>query len=55
MAFEYLQVWRLYHFPGQPVLVFNQPHSEKVFPDPQREPSMFQFVPIASFPVAGNH
>lgn len=45
MAFENLQGWRVYDLPGQPVLVFNQPHSEKVFPDLQREPPMFQFVP----------
>jgi len=27
----------------------------KVFPDVQREPPVFQFVPIASHPVTGYH
>ena len=30
-------------------------HSQKVFPDVQREPPVFQFVPIASCPVTGYH
>ncbi len=45
----------LYNLPGQPVPVLGHPHSEKVFPDVQTEPPVFQFVPIASGPVTGHH
>jgi len=55
MAFKYLQGWRLHNLSGQPVPVLSHPHSEKVFPDVQREPSVFQFVPIASCPVTRHH
>jgi len=41
--------------PGKPVPVPGHPHSEKLFPDIQREPPVFQFMPIASDPVTGNH
>ncbi|KAK4806513.1 hypothetical protein QYF61_021349 [Mycteria americana] len=43
--------WRPHNFPGQAVPVLSHPHSEKVFPDVQRVPPVFQFVPIVSFPV----
>ena len=39
----------------QPVPGLSHPHSEKVFPDVQAEPPVFQFVPIVSGPVAGHH
>jgi len=45
MAFEYLQGWRLHKLPGQPVPVLGDPHSEKVLPDVQMDPTMFLFVP----------
>jgi len=31
------------------------PHNEKVFPDLQREPPVFQFLPIGTGPVIGHH
>lgn len=55
MAFEYLQGWRLDNFSGQPVPVLGHPYSEKVFPDVQTEPPVFQSVPITSGPVTGHH
>jgi len=55
VAFEYLQGQRLHNLPGQPVPALCHPHSKKVFPDSQREPPLFQFVPIASCPVTGHH
>jgi len=54
MAFAYLQGWRLHHLSGQPVAVLGHPHSEKVFPDVQTGPPMFQCVPIASGSVTGH-
>jgi len=39
---------RLHNVSGQPVPVLSHPHIKKVFPDVQREPSVFLFVPIAS-------
>lgn len=54
MAFEYLQRGRLSMLSGHPVPVLSHPHREKVFPDVNREPSMFQFVPMLSGPVTGN-
>ena len=54
-AFEHLQGWRLDNLPGQPVPVLSHSHCKKVFPDVQREPPVFQVVPIASGPVAGHH
>jgi len=53
--FEYLQRLRLHNLLGEPVLVLSDPHTEKVFPDIQREPLMFQCVPIASGPATGHH
>ena len=50
-VFEYLHGWKLHNLSGQPVLVISQ----KVLPDVQREPPVFQFVPIASRPMAGHH
>jgi len=54
-AFEYLQAQRINKFPVQPVPVLSHPHSEKMFPDVQREPPVFQLVLIASGPVPGHH
>ena len=53
-AFEHLQRRRLHNLPGQPVPVLSQPHSKKAIPDVQRDPPVFQFVPIASGPVTGH-
>ena len=53
-AFECLQEWRLHHLPGQLIPLLSHPDSEKVFPNVQTEPSVFQFVPIASCPVSGH-
>lgn len=47
MDFEHLQEWGLYHLSGRPVQVFGSSHSEKVFPDVQREHLDVQFVPAA--------
>ena len=46
---------RIHNLSGQLVPVRGQPHSEKVFPDVQREPPLFQCVPGASGPVTGHH
>lgn len=46
MAFDYLQGWRLHNIPGQPMPVLSHPH--RVF-------RVFQFVPVVSGPVPGNH
>jgi len=46
-AFEYLQGWRLHHLSAQLVSVLSPPHSNKMFPDAQEEPPVFQLVPIA--------
>ena len=54
-AFEYLQGWKLHNLSGQPVSVLSHPHSKKVFPDVQREPPVFQLMPIASGPGTGHH
>jgi len=43
------------NFSGQPVPVLGHSHSLKVFLDVQREPPMFQCVPIVSDPVTGHH
>lgn len=32
MSFKYLQGWRLHHFPGQPVPMFDNPFREEIFP-----------------------
>lgn len=53
-GFECLQR-RLHSIYGQPVQVLCHTQSEEVFPHIQRKPSVFQFVPIASCPVAGDH
>jgi len=54
-AFGYVQGQRLHNLPGQPVLLCGHPDSEKAFPDVQREPAVFQCVPVASGPVTGHH
>ena len=41
-AFEYLQGWPLHDLPGQAVPVLSHLHGEKVFPDVQGEPPLFQ-------------
>jgi len=46
---------RLHSISGQYVPVLCHPHSMKVFPDFQREPSVFQFVLITSCPGTGHH
>ena len=51
VAFEYLQGGRLHNLSGQPVPVLSHPHSKTVFSEVQREPSVFQFVPVSSGPV----
>jgi len=55
MASEYLQGWPLHSHPGQPVPVPSHPHSEKVYPDVQRELFVFRSVLMASGPVNHNH
>ena len=40
---------------GKPVQMLSHLHSRKVFPDVEREPPVFQFVPTASGPVTGHH
>ena len=55
MAFEYLQGWRHHNFFGQPLPVLGHPHSSTVFPDVQKEPLVFQFVPVASCRLIGHH
>jgi len=57
LGFEYLQGWGLYSLPGQPV--FNHLHGKEdffssFFSYAQREPHMFQFVPIEFWPVTGH-
>ena len=47
MALDCLQGWRVHHL--------SHPHSEKVFPDVQREPPVFPFVPMATCPITGHH
>lgn len=44
--FENLQEGRLHRLSGQPVSVFHHPHSKEAFCDVQREPHVFQFVPL---------
>ena len=47
-ACEDLQAWRLHNLSGQTMPGFNHSDSGKAFPDVQMEPSVFQFVCIAS-------
>lgn len=54
MAFESLQGWRSHNLSG-PVPVLSYPHTDKMFLDVQREPHVFQFVPIACGPVTEHH
>jgi len=51
---KYVHGWRLHNLTEQPVPVLGHPHSDKVFPDVQREPPVFQCGPIASGPVPGH-
>jgi len=55
MAFECLQGWRFLNLPRQPVPVLSQLHSEKVLPNVQTGPLVFQFVTIASCPATAHH
>lgn len=41
--------------PRPAVSVFGPTHSEKVFPEVQRDPPVFQRVPVASGPGTGHH
>lgn len=50
--FEHLQGERLHNLSGQ---YLKSHHSERVFPDIQREPPLLQFGPIVSSPVTGHH
>jgi len=54
-AFQYLQGWRLHKLSGQLMPVLGHSHNKEVFPKVQREPPVFQFVPIDSGTVASNH
>jgi len=51
VAFQYVQGESLHDLPGQPVTL----KGKKVFPDVQREPPVFLFVPTAAGPVTGHH
>jgi len=51
MAFQYLQGRKHHSLYGQPVPLIRHHHIRKVFSDVQREPPVFQFVPVASDPV----
>lgn len=42
------------HPPAQPVPAFRHPQSEKVFPDAQGDPPVWQRVPITARPVTGH-
>jgi len=44
---------RLQSKSGQPVPVPCHPHNKEVLPDVQREPPVFQFMPVASCPGTG--
>ena len=54
-AFEYHQGQRLYNVSGQSMPVLSNQRSEEVFPDVQKEPLVFQFVPTASCLVTVHH
>lgn len=54
-AFEDLQKGKFHNLTKQPVAVFHHLHSQEVFPEVQREPPVFRFVLIASFPVAKHY
>jgi len=54
VCFEYLQRWTFHSFSGQ-LVPENRHHSETVFSYVQTEFLVYQFVPIASCPVAGHH
>ena len=55
VCFEYLQRRRLYKTSGHPIPVLCHPHSKEVPPHVQTELPMLQFVPVATYPVAGDH
>ncbi|KAK4808258.1 hypothetical protein QYF61_011892 [Mycteria americana] len=50
-AFKYLQGWRLYHFPGQPVPMLDNPLSEVKLPNTQSKPPLAQLEAISSRPI----
>lgn len=52
VAFEYLHGPRSHHYSAWPVI--SHPPSEKLFPDVQMGPIVFQFVPRISGPVTGH-
>ncbi|KAK4831485.1 hypothetical protein QYF61_017986 [Mycteria americana] len=51
MSFKYLQGWRLNHFPGQPLLVLDNPFGEDIFPNIQSKPPLAQLEDISSRPI----
>lgn len=46
--------WVFLRMETAPSLVFGHPHNEKVYPEVQREPPIFQFAPTASGPATGH-
>lgn len=50
---EYVLRWRLHHLSGKPV--FGHPNNAKLFPDIQKKPPVFQFVPFTSCTATGHH
>ena len=55
MAFAYLLGCSLQNPSGQPMPLPRHSHTEKVLPDVQREPPVFQLVPVDSGSVTGHH
>ena len=45
----------LHSLARQPLTVFHHSHSTEMLPDVQREPPVFQFMPITSCPGIGHH
>ncbi|KAK4823524.1 hypothetical protein QYF61_003033 [Mycteria americana] len=50
-SFEYLQGWRLNHFPGQPVPMLDNPFSEVKFPNIQSKLPLAQLEAVSSHPI----
>lgn len=46
LSLNHFQGWRLHNLSGQPVLMLDYPHGEKVSPYIQSEPLFFQLMPI---------
>ncbi|KAK4823336.1 hypothetical protein QYF61_001613 [Mycteria americana] len=49
---SYQNGWGLYHFPGQPVPMLDNPFSEEIFPNIQSKPPLEQLEAISSRPIA---